>query len=117
MRGRTPLRLLRLVFRSSWLNAVDKMCCKASKFNVIMVLKTSFRRCWRRAFCRPRLKPIMVPGGAAGIQPIVRLLSSGREAVVVVGAADGGWWGLVCELVKVRVSRLEAVEAIIFCLR
>ena len=42
--------------------------------------------------------------GAAGIQPIVRLLSSGREAVVVAGAADGGWWGLVCELVKVRVD-------------
>ena len=42
--------------------------------------------------------------GTAGIQPIVRLLSSGREAVVVAGAADGGWWGLVCELVKVRVD-------------
>ena len=42
--------------------------------------------------------------GAAGIQPIVRLLSSGREAVVVAGAADGGWWGLVCELVKVKVD-------------
>ena len=47
---------------------------------------------------------VLDPIGAAGIQPIVRLLSSGREAVVVAGAADGGWWGLVCELVKVRVD-------------
>ncbi len=29
------------------------------------------------------------------------------EAVAAAGAADGGWWGLVCELVKVGVRRVE----------
>jgi hypothetical protein len=28
---------------------------------------------------------------------------------VVTGTADGGWWGLVCELVKRCESRVEAV--------